>query len=93
MGMSMNYYDSLTEKWRQVWIASNYSIDIGGGLNEVGAMVLEGQLHSTPRRTLVECLLTMNHTVNQEAGKGSPFDPLFSAEFTMDVEFEIEGPY
>ncbi len=24
---------------------------------------------------------------------GSPFDPLFSAEFTMDVEFEIEGPY
>ena len=45
-GMSMNYYDSLTEKWRQVWIASNYSIDIVGTLNEVVAMALEGQLHN-----------------------------------------------
>ncbi len=45
-GMSMNYFDSLTEKWRQVWIASNYSIDIVGGLNPEGAMVLEGQLHN-----------------------------------------------
>ncbi len=45
-GMSMNYFDSLTEKWRQVWIASNYSIDIEGALNEAGAMALEGQPHN-----------------------------------------------
>ena len=45
-GMSMNYYDSVTEKWRQVWIASNYSIDVEGGLNQEGAMLLEGQLHN-----------------------------------------------
>lgn len=30
---------------RQVWVAQNYTIDIGGGLNTEGAMVLEGQLH------------------------------------------------
>ncbi len=45
-GMSMNFYDSLTENWRQVWIASAYSIDILGGLNQEGAMVLEGQIHN-----------------------------------------------
>jgi hypothetical protein len=45
-GMSMNYYDSITGKWRQIWVASNYSIDMAGGLNADGAMVLEGQLHN-----------------------------------------------
>lgn len=53
-GMSMNYYDSLTGKWRQVWIASNYSIDIEGGLNQEGAMVLEGRLHNYRSRRSFE---------------------------------------
>lgn len=45
-GISMNYYDSLTNIWRQVWVASNYSIDIEGGLNQEGSMALVGQLHN-----------------------------------------------
>jgi hypothetical protein len=44
-GISLNYYDRVTGKWRQVWVANNYSIDIVGGLNGDGAMVLEGHLH------------------------------------------------
>ena len=42
----MNYYDNVTGRWRQLWVATNYSIDIEGGLNESGAMVLVGELHN-----------------------------------------------
>lgn len=43
-GMSMNYYNPLTEEWRQVWVsAGRYAIDIVGGLRG-SAMVLEGYL-------------------------------------------------
>ncbi len=45
-GMSMNFYNSVTDEWRQVWVASGYSIDYTGGLDDDGAMVLEGHLYS-----------------------------------------------
>jgi hypothetical protein len=41
-GFSVNYYNSVKDEWRQVWIANGYSIDYSGGLNEDGAMLLEG---------------------------------------------------
>lgn len=44
-GTSVNYYDNVTGRWRQVWVATNYSIDIAGGLDGEGRMVLEGELH------------------------------------------------
>lgn len=43
-GMSVNYYNPLTERWRQVWLSAGaYSLDIEGGLKD-GAMVLEGTI-------------------------------------------------
>lgn len=43
-GTSVNYYNPVTQKWRQIWIAKpGYLIDIEGGLQE-GSMVLEGEI-------------------------------------------------
>lgn len=44
-GMSLNYYDPLTKKWRQLWVAPGYNIDIVGGLDSEGSMILEGVIH------------------------------------------------
>ena len=44
-GFSINYYNAVTDVWRQVWVANGYSIDYTGGLNENGAMVLEGEIY------------------------------------------------
>ena len=45
-GTSMNYYDPVAGVWRQYWVSVNYSIEIAGGLDDDGAMVLEGELHN-----------------------------------------------
>lgn len=42
-GRSLNFYNPNTGKWRQVWVATGYSIDIEGGLKD-GAMALEGSI-------------------------------------------------
>jgi hypothetical protein len=44
-GSSMNYYDPVEGQWRQLWVAGAYSIDYIGGLNEAGAMYLEGKIN------------------------------------------------
>jgi hypothetical protein len=44
-GTSLNLYDPLTKKWRQLWVAPGYNIDIVGGLDVKGSMVLEGVIH------------------------------------------------
>lgn len=55
-GFSINYYNPVTDEWRQVWVANGYSIDYTGGLSDGGAMVLEGLIYgyrnngSTPFR-------------------------------------------
>lgn len=43
-GQSINFYNPNTGKWRQVWVAGGYSLDIEGGLNAEGAMELEGTI-------------------------------------------------
>ena len=43
-GFSINYFNSVTGAWRQVWVSNGYSIDYTGGLNDSGAMVLEGTI-------------------------------------------------
>lgn len=45
-GFSINYYNSVKNEWRQVWVAGGYSIDYSGGLNDDGAMVLEGHIYN-----------------------------------------------
>ncbi len=43
-GQSYNYVDLGAKKWRQIWVASWGTIDYAGGLNEDGAMALEGEI-------------------------------------------------
>lgn len=50
-GQSYNFYDPGMEKWRQVWVARGATIDYAGGLNEDGAMVLEGEIAYRNGRT------------------------------------------
>ncbi len=45
-GLSMNYYNNVTDEWRQVWVSNGYSIDYTGGLDADGAMVLEGFIYN-----------------------------------------------
>ncbi len=43
-GKSVNYYNPVTGKWRQLWLSGGaYAIDIEGGLKD-GSMVLEGTI-------------------------------------------------
>ena len=42
VGDSMNFYDPLISAWRQVWVSAGWYIDYSGGLNEDGAMILNG---------------------------------------------------
>jgi len=44
-GSSMNYYDPVEDRWRQLWVAGGYSIDYTGGLDENGSMVLTGKIN------------------------------------------------
>ena len=44
-GTSINYYNPVRGQWRQIWVTGGaYAIDIVGGLNDPGAMVLEGTI-------------------------------------------------
>lgn len=43
-GQSYNFYDPGAEKWRQVWVSPGITIDYAGGLNDEGAMALEGEI-------------------------------------------------
>jgi hypothetical protein len=46
-GRGLSFVDPKTGLWRQVWMSSRFHIDYSGGLNESGAMVLEGIMYST----------------------------------------------
>ncbi len=41
-GQSYNYVDLSDGKWRQIWVSAGLTIDYKGGLDEGGAMALEG---------------------------------------------------
>lgn len=43
-GQSYNFVDLVTGKWRQVWVSAGATIDYEGGLDDKGAMVLEGTI-------------------------------------------------
>jgi hypothetical protein len=44
-GSSMNYYDPLEGRWRQLWVAGGYSIDYTGSLDDGGSMFLNGKIN------------------------------------------------
>lgn len=44
-GFSMNYFNPVNGLWRQVWVSNGYSIDYSGGLDDSGAMRLEGSIY------------------------------------------------
>lgn len=43
-GQSMNFYDPVERRWRQVWVSDGFTIDYAGGPDESGAMALEGHI-------------------------------------------------
>lgn len=43
-GQSYNYFNPVTEEWRQVWVSQGAIIDYTGGLTESGSMRLEGEI-------------------------------------------------
>ncbi len=55
-GFGMSFVDPETGLWRQIWMSPMYYVDYSGGLDESGAMVLEGTAYpnnggkSTPIR-------------------------------------------
>lgn len=50
-GGSLNFYDGARGVWRQVWVAPAYVIEIEGGLDASGSMVLEGELRTFVSKT------------------------------------------
>ena len=44
-GTGMNFVDSGSGKWRQVWMSPLFHIDYSGGLTENGDFVLEGRIY------------------------------------------------
>lgn len=42
-GSSMNFYDPVSKRWRQVWVSAGSLIDISGGLTDSG-MLLTGTI-------------------------------------------------
>ena len=44
-GHGMSFVDPKTGLWRQVWMSPLFHIDYSGGLDENGAMVLEGTMY------------------------------------------------
>lgn len=44
-GQSYNFYDPVTQKWRQVWVSRGMVIDYDGGLEPDGSMLLTGTIH------------------------------------------------
>tara|TARA_R110002073_G_scaffold6054_6_gene36506 strand:- start:11551 stop:12114 length:564 start_codon:yes stop_codon:yes gene_type:complete len=44
-GESMNFHDPLVGAWRQVWVSASAFIDYTGGLDDDGAMVLNGEIY------------------------------------------------
>jgi len=44
-GESLNAWDPLVGAWRQVWVSRGAFIDYTGGLDDAGAMVLEGEIY------------------------------------------------
>lgn len=61
-GFSMNYYDPLEDAWRQTWMSAGAYIDYTGGLNDDGAMALEGEIfyHGNGNRVPFRGLWTPN---------------------------------
>lgn len=44
-GRSYNYVNPTTGAWHQLWVSQGAVIDYAGGLNDSGAMVLEGAIY------------------------------------------------
>ena len=57
-GTSLNFVEPDSGRWRQIWVSANGTIDISGGLQEEGSMVLDG---------------TIVYRVGEHAGREFPF--------------------
>ena len=84
-GQSYNFYDSATDKWRQVWVSRGAVIDYSGGLTESGAMRLEGEIHYQAGGTFPltgEWTLQDDGTVRQHIEQFDPETSTWTPWFT-----------
>ncbi len=47
-GTSISFFNAATSQWRQIWVSASvggYRIDIQGGLDDTGRMVMTGDIH------------------------------------------------
>ena len=63
-GQSYNYYNPLSDEWRQVWVNAGGIIDYTGGLTETGSMRLEGTI--TPQAGTGSFPFTGEWTANED---------------------------
>ena len=63
-GQSYNYYNPVSEKWRQVWVSSGFIIDYEGGLTASGSMKLAGTITYTASK--LETDFTGEWTPNED---------------------------
>ena len=63
-GQSYNFYNPVSEKWRQVWVSPGLMIDYEGGLTESGSMKLVGKVTYTVSK--LEADFTGEWTPNED---------------------------
>ncbi len=96
-GRSLNYYDPLRDVWRQVWVSGGSIIDIEGGPDDHGSMVLTGSITYTGNATRQDFrgrwTLLPDGRVRQffEQSAGSEWSPWFEGFYTR-VADQVVAP-
>ena len=91
-GRSLNFYDPVRDVWRQVWVSAGSIIDIEGGLDGGGSMVLTGSITYTGNATRQDFrgrwTLLPDGRVRQffEQSAGSEWQPWFEGFYTRVTE-------
>ena len=71
-GQSYNYYNPVSDKWRQVWVSQGAIIDYEGGLTETGSMKLVGTI--SPQAGGEAAPFTGEWTLNEDGSVTQHFE-------------------
>lgn len=84
-GQSYNFYDPVTELWRQVWVSKGIIIDYTGGLTDRGSMKLTGEI--TYHASATTAPFTGEWTPNADGSVTQHFEQYDSDKDTWNVWF------
>ena len=95
-GQSYNFYNPVTDEWRQLWVSAGTIIDYTGGLTETGSMKLEGSIVYTGPDTSFpftgEWTLNEDGTVTQHFEQYDPEAETWNVWFTGIYSKADEAP-